>query len=314
MSFRVPCSVCRRIMPVTTAGLVRVHGPVSNRCPGSRNPPTVTFTAAPASISAFTTDSLQEQGPVTQQLADSTIQSSVVPGLRSSTSQDQSSPNTTPSPPPPRPNTLPPLHIILGMKTSTLHHVPKGVRDAWARLVSEVLRAISADPSDLDAWRKIFMLPRCILANPVRGGRSHWHDTEKTVRNRIRRWRAGDILGLWSEVEVGEDRLNHRRGRPKKVTSESSRVANARRARRAMEDGQYKKAIQSQTSDGLAPASAEVYEEMLAKHPQSPHPPSLATPAPTPVQITAEGLAKALKSFLRRQCSVPPLTELTEPS
>ena len=291
------CSVCQRIMPVTTAGLVRVHGPVSNRCPGSRNPPTVTSTAAPASISALTTDSLQEQGPVTQQLADPTIQSSVVPGLRSSTSQDQSSPNTTPSPPPPRPNTLPPLHIILGMKTSTLHHVPKGVRDAWARLVSEVLRAISADPSDLDAWRKIFMLPRCILANPVRGGRSHWRDTEKTVRNRIRRWRAGDILGLWSEVEVGEDRLNHRRGRPKKVTSESSRVANARRARRAMEDGQYKKAIQSLTSDGLAPASAEVYEEMLAKHPQSPHPPSPATPAPTPVQITAEGLAKALKSF-----------------
>ena len=147
----------------------------------------------------------------------------------------------------------------------------------------------------------IFMLPRCILANPVRGGRSHWRDTEKTVRNRIRRWRAGDILGdilgLWSEVEVGEDRLNHRRGRPKKVTSESSHVANARRARRAMEDGQYKKAIQSLTSDGLAPASAEVYEEMLAKHPQSLHPPSPATPAPTPVQITAEGLAKALKSF-----------------
>ena len=163
MSFRVPCSVCRRIMPVTTAGLVRVHGPVSNRCPGSRNPPTVTSTAAPTSISALTTDSLQVQGPVTQQLADPTIQSSVVPGLRSSTSQDQSSPNTTPSPPPPRPNTLPPLHIILGMKTSTLHHVPKGVRDAWARLVSEVLRAISADPSDLDAWRKIFIRLRQIM-------------------------------------------------------------------------------------------------------------------------------------------------------
>ena len=80
MSFRVPCSVCRRIMPVTTAGLVRVHGPVSNRCPGSRNPPTVTSTAAPASISAFTTDSLQEQGPVTQQLAESTIQLSLVFG------------------------------------------------------------------------------------------------------------------------------------------------------------------------------------------------------------------------------------------
>ena len=90
------------------------------------------------------------------------------------------------------------------MKIPTLHHVPKGVRDAWARLVCEVLCAVSKDPSNTDAWHKFFMLPRCILANPVRGGWSHWRDTEKTIRNRIRKWRVGDILGLWSEVEVGE--------------------------------------------------------------------------------------------------------------
>ena len=36
---RAPCSVCRRVMPLTRAGLVRVHGPVGNRCLGSRFPP-----------------------------------------------------------------------------------------------------------------------------------------------------------------------------------------------------------------------------------------------------------------------------------
>ena len=36
---RAHCAVCHRIMPVTRAGLVRVHGPVGNRCPGSRNRP-----------------------------------------------------------------------------------------------------------------------------------------------------------------------------------------------------------------------------------------------------------------------------------
>ena len=33
------CRVSPNYMPVTRLGLVRVHGPVSDRCPGSRNPP-----------------------------------------------------------------------------------------------------------------------------------------------------------------------------------------------------------------------------------------------------------------------------------
>ena len=38
-SSRAPCSVCYRPMPVTRLGLIRVHGPVNDRCPGSRSPP-----------------------------------------------------------------------------------------------------------------------------------------------------------------------------------------------------------------------------------------------------------------------------------
>ena len=35
----VLCSVCRRPVSITAAGLVRVHGPVRSRCPGSRCAP-----------------------------------------------------------------------------------------------------------------------------------------------------------------------------------------------------------------------------------------------------------------------------------
>ena len=38
-SSRSQCTVCHRSMPVTRLGLIRVHGPVLNRCPGSRRPP-----------------------------------------------------------------------------------------------------------------------------------------------------------------------------------------------------------------------------------------------------------------------------------
>ena len=41
---RAECAVCRRSMPITRCGLVRVHGPVASRCPGSRNPPFSTST------------------------------------------------------------------------------------------------------------------------------------------------------------------------------------------------------------------------------------------------------------------------------
>ena len=38
-SSRSQCTFCHRSMPVTRLGLIRVHGPVLNRCPGSRRPP-----------------------------------------------------------------------------------------------------------------------------------------------------------------------------------------------------------------------------------------------------------------------------------
>ena len=104
-------------------------------------------------------------------------------------------------------------------------------------------------------------------------------------------------MGLWSEVLGEEGRLSQRRGKPKKIAAECLRAANARRARRAMEDGQYTKATQALTSDGLAQASAEVYKEMLAKHPQVNPPPTPTAPAPPPVQVAEVDVFKALKSF-----------------
>ena len=58
----------------------------------------------------------------------------------------------------------------------------------------------------------------------------------------------------------------HRR---KPSSSESSRLANVSRANRAVEDGQYQKAIQLLSSNGLADVTADVFDEILAKPPQA---------------------------------------------
>ena len=149
---------------------------------------------------------------------------------------------------------LPDLDSVLSLRVPTLQHVPKAVRDSWAHIVSEVLSAIVSNPSEVGPWCKLFMLSKCLLANPPRGGRSHWRDTLKLVRSRIQKWRDGEFMGLWAEVSANIRGLRSRsvRSKSKTTSAESLRRSNSTCARRAVEDGQYKKALQSLTSMGLA--------------------------------------------------------------
>ena len=72
---------------------------------------------------------------------------------------------------------------------------------------------------------------------------------------------------------------------------------NVSRARRAVGDCQYRKALQSLTSAGLAQPSQVVLDEMLAKRPSS-CPPTLPTDSvPPPVQVSEAEVSRALKSF-----------------
>ena len=92
------------------------------------------------------------------------------------TSQPSSSSPPTPLPDPagqPPDNfpveTLPTLDSILHLWLPTIHHVPKGARDAWSLLVGKVIASVIASPSQSDGWYKLFMLARCILTSPPRG-------------------------------------------------------------------------------------------------------------------------------------------------
>ena len=109
--------------------------------------------------------------------------------------------------------------------------MPKGARAEWARLLGDFLSSVNEDMTDLDAWSKFFMLPRCILSNPIRGNRTQWRETLKLVGLRIRKCRDGDILNLWAKViedEVCRSRYLRKRG--KKTPPHQLRRANARRA------------------------------------------------------------------------------------
>ena len=102
---------------------------------------------------------------------------------------------------------------------------------------------------------------------------------------------------LWERVVEDNTQLNRRLQKRRFKTppsDESVRSANARRARRAVENGQYRKAL---SSEGFAQASSEVMDEMLSKHPQSGPPPIPADPVPPPVQVVCVDIVRALRSF-----------------
>ena len=183
---------------------------------------------------------------------------------------------------------------IFSSRSSTLHHVPKGARDAWAGLVYDVFSNINRDPSVTEGWLKLFMLLRCTLANPTNGARQPWRETLKVVRARIGRWQSGDISGLWSDLMAAENINQHHRGPKKPLHPDALCASNVRQAKRAIEVGQYQKGIQALTSDGLAPASLDILDEMLTKHPQSP-PPSLPSHLLLPLRPSLSTMQSSLK-------------------
>ena len=77
------------------------------------------------------------------------------------------------------------------------------------------------------------------------------------MKLRIQRWLEGDLSAPWSEAVAGGWSLS------KHLQSSSQQKINIRRAKLAVQDGQYSKAIKALTSEGLASPSAAVLQEML---------------------------------------------------
>ena len=188
---------------------------------------------------------------------------------------------------------LPSLTNIFQAPCPTLKHVPKGVRDRWARVFKDCLSAVCDAPADLSRWSKLFMLAKCVLASPATGHRLHWREILALVRSRIDRWLAGDLVALWLEAVAGGKSLAKR----VQSSSGSQQSSNIRRAKLAVQDGQYSKAIKALTSDGLATPSAEVLEEMLGKHPQVAPPNLPSGQVPPPFTVSELAVKKGVRSF-----------------
>ena len=127
---------------------------------------------------------------------------------------------------PPRPScscdgvgslTLPSLLSICSLKFPTLFHMLKSAQVAWAAFLTSSLDLIIASASDIEAWTKLFMLPKAILSSPLRGVRCSWFENALLIKGRIKKWNEGEHLQVWYDrvSELSRQTRHRRHGPPK---------------------------------------------------------------------------------------------------
>ena len=128
----LPCAVCCRLISVTAAGLIRQHGPLRNRCPGSRQQP------GPGSQSGVSSSlSQQPHGAV---------------GMHAASSSSSQIPTVT-------------QHCPLPLKCSVkiLKRIPRASREQAASKLATILDAIVSN-GDHASWCRLLAVQRAVFS------------------------------------------------------------------------------------------------------------------------------------------------------
>eukprot|EP00171_Calliarthron_tuberculosum_P020434 IDg20434t1 len=144
-------------------------------------------------------------------------------------------------------------------------HVRHLVRDALTDLLWEFVRAPSHSKATY-ALRRIFTLPKCVLAAPPAtrsSAKPSASAVTKLVKERLCQWRASEYGTLWKQASRGAAHSSAVR-----ETAAEMAVRNAARAVRLAHEGAYSRAAQALQSNGVCEASVAVHQVLMAKHPQ----------------------------------------------
>ena len=129
----VPQPSCLRSIAVTNAGLIRQHGPVASRCPGSRRPPTF-LASAPTAVPRPP----HQRSPVTE-------------------GQDE------------RPTLSPDSVLPPRLSGKAIKCLPKASRECAASKFAAILGAV-VDRNDHTSWTRLLRFSSRCLRHPERGG------------------------------------------------------------------------------------------------------------------------------------------------
>ena len=182
---------------------------------------------------------------------------------------------------------LPTFEDVCKLPCPTIHHVPAKARPALARALSTCLRSILHENTE-ESWKKLFMLPKCLVSSPKRRGRHH---KPCSIEHLCDQWLKGEYHLLWQRAvsqTTGKFRQKQQEKNKRKVKNS---VALAR-------EGLLGKACQVLTSAGIAPNNNETWELIQSKHPKEP-PPIPPAPSNPPIPILSKdfSIMTVLRSF-----------------
>ena len=197
---------------------------------------------------------------------------------------------------------LPLLSTVQTSWIPTVRYVPIALRNEWSQILTTALENCVKYPFKVDHWTLLFMLPKCVLRAPSRGGTRHASANFNAIRDRIKRWKNGEVDVLWKEATA--TKIKSKRG------SDDSNGSSLRRAKGLAQLGQYGRAAKALNSEGLAPSDKKTLGYLRELHPRS------AAPQPFPpsdhsflaYQFEESFVLKALKGFPSGTASGPSRT------
>ncbi|KAL5505640.1 hypothetical protein EMCRGX_G007104 [Ephydatia muelleri] len=138
-----------------------------------------------------------------------------------------------------------------------------------------------------DAWLKVFMLPKCRLLAPKRGGRHH---KPVPISHLCAQWAKGEFSALWNRAS------NHRSSGPHPTPNHKSSAVQT--AVSLAREGLLSKAGQVLTSSGLAPNNNTTWNLLVSEHPKgTPPTPPTAPPSAAPCLPPDFDIMASLHSF-----------------
>ena len=185
---------------------------------------------------------------------------------------------------------------MVSSRCGVLSHVPKPVRFQFATLLTSAVRSFNDDPSEEKLY-ELLLLIRLVLRTTSRGGKKNGRCLTSILLARMDTWKAGRLRELVPQAPSAH--------RPRSKRTHISMMDQIKPAvDRALADGALSKAAQivlqstdRSTSCNDVSKMKECMESLHPKEDQRNLPPPPHQSAVDSIEVTAESIRKAVKSF-----------------
>ena len=201
---------------------------------------------------------------------------------------------------------LPTLDEVHRQHIPTHKFPPKAARGEFSRELASLWSRLANNMGENRLWIMALLFTRVILPAGRGPRQGDAYSQSRLVRDRLRRWRGGEVRQLWDEaVELTRPRPRvGRRRRGAEAEEKTQEERNAVRAATLAGEGQYTRSLQALTSAGLADHSRDSVRKMEAKHPEATQELGpLPTTDTNPISFTQLDVYKAAQRF--RKGSAP---------